>query len=111
MKLVKRPWGYFKLFIKNKKCTVKILTVRPNGILSLQYHNKRKEMCYFLTPGFIQLGNKKRKVKIGEIIEIKPKQAHRVFAKDKTVEYLEISYGKFSEGDEVRLEDAYGRTG
>jgi mannose-6-phosphate isomerase-like protein (cupin superfamily) len=109
MNTTKKPWGNFKEFALNKKCTVKILTVNPFGALSLQYHNKRDEMCYFLTPGYVQLRDKKKKVKKGEIIHIKKKQLHRVFAKDKKVEYLEISFGDFDEKDIIRLEDKYGR--
>lgn len=109
MRVIKRPWGIFKIFVKNKKCTVKILSVDPKGVLSLQKHRKRKEMWYFLTEGYMQLGNKKMKVKKGELVVIKKNQAHRVFAKNKKVEFLEISLGKFNESDEIRLEDIYGR--
>ncbi len=109
MKEVNRPWGNFKQFVKNKKCTVKIHTVKPNQELSLQYHKKRKEMWYFLTDGFVQIGLEKLKVKKGEIVWIKKLQAHRAFAKDKKVQFLEISFGKFSERDETRIEDKYGR--
>ena len=66
MKIVKRPWGYFNQFVKNKKCTVKILEIMPKQELSLQYHKKRKEMWYFLTDGYVQLGLEKRKVKKGD---------------------------------------------
>lgn len=110
MRITKRPWGEFRLFVKNKKCSVKIMEVKPNQELSLQYHKKRKELAYFLTEGYIQVGMKKRKVKKGEQVIFKKGQAHRVFAKKKKVVYLEIAFGNFSEGDEVRLEDKYGRS-
>lgn len=110
MKEVKKPWGGEKHFVFNKKCTVKILTVKPKQMLSLQYHRKRKEMWYFLTDGYIQIGLQKRKVRKGEIIWIKKKQAHRIFSKNKKVELLEISFGKFDQKDIVRMEDKYGRS-
>ncbi len=109
MKIVKRPWGHFNQFVKNKKCTVKILEIRPKQELSLQYHRKRKEMWYFLTDGYVQIGLEKKKVKKGELVVIKKRRAHRVFSKDKKIVWLEISVGKFKEGDEVRIEDKYGR--
>lgn len=109
MRITKRPWGEFKLFVKNKRCTVKIMEIKPKQELSLQYHKKRKEMAYFLTDGYIQIGLHKRRVKKGESVMFKKGQAHRVFAKNKKVIYLELSFGKFSEGDEVRMEDRYGR--
>lgn len=109
MKEVKKPWGDFKQFVLNKKCTVKILTIKPNQKLSLQKHKKRKEMWFFLTSGYIQIGKKKTKVKKGEIIKINKNAVHRLFAKKKRVEILEISQGQFSEKDIIRLEDKYGR--
>tara|TARA_Y100000310_G_scaffold327248_1_gene393288 strand:+ start:42 stop:374 length:333 start_codon:yes stop_codon:yes gene_type:complete len=109
MKQVKRPWGDFKQFILNKKCTVKILTVKPNQILSLQKHKKRKENWYFLTSGYAQVGKKKISVKKGKLVTIGKGVAHRLFAKKQKVEVLEIAEGFFDEHDEVRLEDKYGR--
>lgn len=104
-----RPWGDEKHFVMNDKCTVKVLTVKPHQILSLQKHRKRKEMWYFLTGGWVQLGIKKKKIKKGEIVNVRKMQAHRIFAKEKKVEVLEISYGTFLQSDEIRLEDVYGR--
>jgi len=109
MKKEERPWGNFKQFVKNKRCTVKIHTVKPNQEFSLQYHKKRKEMWYFLTDGFVQIGIDKMKIKKGEIVWIRKLQAHRLIAKNKKVEVLEISFGKFKESDIIRIEDEYGR--
>ena len=109
MKEVKKPWGIFKQFILNKKCTVKILVVNPHQALSLQKHKKRKEMWFFLTPGYFQVGKNKTKVKKGELIKINKNVVHRLFAKKKRVEVLEISEGQFSEKDVIRLEDRYGK--
>ncbi len=109
MKEVKKPWGSFKQFILNKKCTVKILIVNPNQALSLQKHKKRKETWFFLTPGYLQIGKKKTKVKKGELIKINKNTTHRLFAKEKRIEVLEISEGQFSEKDVIRLQDKYGR--
>ena len=109
MKEVKKPWGQEKHFIKNKKCTVKILEVKPNETLSLQKHKHRVEEWYFLTEGHVQIGNKKKKVKKGSLVRIPKMKAHRLFAKNKPAQVFEISYGKFEQKDEIRLEDKYGR--
>lgn len=109
MKRVVRPWGDFKQFVLNGKCTVKILSVKPFGVLSLQKHKRRREMWYFLTDGWVQIGRRKRKVKKGERVVFGKGVAHRVFSKGSKVEVLEISFGFFDEKDEVRLEDKYGR--
>lgn len=109
MKEVKRPWGTFKQFVLNKKCTVKIIEIKPRQELSLQKHKKRKENWYFLNPGIVQIGEKRKKVKEGELIEIGKNVPHRIFAEDKSVKVLEISLGNFKENDEIRLEDKYNR--
>ncbi len=109
VKVIKRPWGEMKRFVLNKKCSVKILTIKPKQMLSLQKHKKRDEMWYFLTPGQVQLGKRKIKVKKESVIKIKRNTAHRIIAGENKVIVLEISFGRFSEKDEVRLEDKYGR--
>ena len=109
MKRVVRPWGDFRQFVLNEKCTVKILSVKPFGELSLQKHNRRREMWYFLTDGFVQIGSKKKKIIRGEVVNIRKGLAHRIFSKGGRVDVLEISFGTFDEKDEVRLEDKYGR--
>ncbi|MFH1327186.1 MAG: phosphomannose isomerase type II C-terminal cupin domain [archaeon] len=109
MKITTRPWGNFKLFAKNKKCTVKILEIKPRQELSLQYHKKREEMWYFLDKAIVQIGKTKKRVKPGEIVKVPKKRPHRIITGLKKVKVLEISFGEFREGDEVRLEDKYGR--
>jgi len=109
MKEVKKPWGNFKQFVLNKKCTVKIIDVNPNGILSLQMHRKREEEWYFLTEGYVQLGDKIKKLKKGTLIKIPRNTVHRLFARNKLVSVLEISFGTFDEKDITRIEDKYGR--
>ena len=109
MKEVKRPWGLFKQFILNKKCTVKVLEVKPKQELSLQVHKKRDEMWYFFDNASVQLGKKRISVKGGDLIKVKKKTPHRIFAGKNKVNLLEISLGTFDEKDEVRLEDKYGR--
>jgi mannose-6-phosphate isomerase len=109
MKVVKRPWGLFKQFALNEKCTVKILEIKPMEELSLQKHKKREETWYFLTSGTIQLGKHIKKIKEGEIIKIKKNTPHRILAGASKVQVLEVSYGDFDEKDEVRMEDKYHR--
>ncbi|MCX6749937.1 MAG: mannose-6-phosphate isomerase [Candidatus Pacearchaeota archaeon] len=109
MKEEKRPWGLFRQFVLNKKCTVKIIEIKPRQELSLQIHKKRKEKWYFLTPGVIQIKERRRKVREGELIEIQKNIPHRILSGNKPVKVLEISFGDFKEDDEIRLEDKYNR--
>ena len=109
MKEVKRPWGNFRQFALNQQCTVKLLTLKPNSELSLQSHKNREENWYFLDNAIVQLGNKKRSVKEGDFIHIGKNQKHRIISKNNRVRIMEIAFGKFSEKDETRYEDKYGR--
>jgi mannose-6-phosphate isomerase-like protein (cupin superfamily) len=111
MEIVKKPWGHEKVFSFNQISTVKTLNVNPNQLLSLQKHKKRKEMWYFLTEGYVQLGKKKKKVKKGNVVIINKNTPHRLFAKNSPVSVLEISFGKFEWDDIIRLEDGYNRRG
>ena len=117
MKKVVRPWGGELHFAKNEKCTVKILSVAPFGVLSLQRHKRRREVWYFLTDGWVcfasgEKGERRRekRVRRGEVVNVPTGRWHRVFSKGGRVEFLEICFGTFDEKDEVRLEDKYGRS-
>ena len=81
----------------------------PKQSLSLQKHKHRDEEWYFLTDGYVEIGNEKKKVRKGERVWVADGTKHRAFSKSRKVEILEISYGKFDEHDEVRLKDKYGR--
>ncbi|MCX6803939.1 MAG: cupin domain-containing protein [Candidatus Diapherotrites archaeon] len=107
---IKRPWGGFERYCLNKQCTVKLLEINPHEELSLQSHKKRSEFCKIINgPAVVTLGKKKRIIKSGKNVFIKKGVKHRIGAKEKKVLYLEISFGKFDELDEVRYSDDYGR--
>lgn len=109
MKEVRRPWGNFKQFALNKKCTVKLLTLNSGQETSLQSHKKRTEEWYFLGSGKAQVGNKKWSVKEGDFVSIRKNEKHRIIATNKKLQLIEISFGNFDEHDEKRFEDEYGR--
>lgn len=108
--LDKRPWGQFIQFTDNEICTVKIITVKPNSRLSLQYHNHRDEFWRVIEgEGQIVLGEDTIDVKKDDEFFIERKVLHRMMTKDKSMSIMEISYGEFDENDIVRVEDEYGR--
>lgn len=108
-KIVKKPWGKFEEYSTNEKTTVKIVTVNKGQVLSLQSHKNRKEIWIALDSGLTALiGNKKKKLKKGEIVIIPKKAKHRISA-SRNARFLEISFGKFDEKDITRYEDIYGR--
>jgi mannose-6-phosphate isomerase-like protein (cupin superfamily) len=105
-----RPWGSFDEFCKNKQCTVKILSLKPNEELSLQYHYKRTEFWRIIEgEATVEIGGKKIKGNEGDEFFIPKEKKHRARAGEKPVKILEISFGDFDENDEVRVEDKYKR--
>ena len=111
MVMVERPWGKFERYTHNLSSTVKVITVKPGGALSLQYHRKRDELWVAIDPGAkLELENRVLKLEPGETAFIPRRTAHRLFVTgDEPVRIIEISFGEFDEDDIVRLEDVYGR--
>jgi|SRR3989344_3505147 len=106
----KKPWGGFKTFTNNEKSTVKILTINPKQKISLQRHKKRSEFWFFLdNPAKVTIGKKVKKFKKGDSLIVRRNTLHRIEGLSKIVNVLEISFGKFEEGDILRVEDIYGR--
>ncbi|HEU0046828.1 MAG: mannose-6-phosphate isomerase [Acidobacteria bacterium] len=107
----RRPWGGFRRYTHNQVSTVKIITVNPGDILSLQYHHHRDELWVALDSGLqVTLGNQVWKPKPYEEIFIPHGTTHRMAGVgDRPSRWLEISFGEFDEDDIVRLEDHYGR--
>jgi mannose-6-phosphate isomerase-like protein (cupin superfamily) len=90
---------------------VKIITVKPGEILSLQYHHHRDELWVALDAGLrVTLGDRVWDPEPSEEIFIPHGSKHRIAGVgSKPSRWLEISFGEFDEEDIVRLEDHYGR--
>jgi mannose-6-phosphate isomerase-like protein (cupin superfamily) len=107
---VEKPWGNFKRFVHNKNCTVKIITVAPGGVLSLQSHNYRDELWVALDDGLrVELDGKTFPIARGDEAFVPRGSRHRL-SSDVGGRILEISFGNFDEEDIVRYEDKYGRS-
>ncbi len=105
-----RPWGKFERFTQNEISTVKIITIKPGGELSLQYHAGRAEFWkVILGNPLITVGETVTEAKEGDEFFVAPQQKHRMQAREQEVRILEIALGTFDEDDIVRLEDKYGR--
>lgn len=105
-----RPWGRFEQFTDNEQSTVKVITIRRGGELSLQYHRKRREFWKILRGRpRVTIGDKTITAKAGDEFVIPRRIKHRISAPTSMVEVLEIAFGIFDEADIVRLEDRYGR--
>ena len=107
-KTTKKPWGKFEEYATNEKVTVKIITVKKGGILSLQSHKYRKELWVALDDGLTaQISGKRKKMAKGRMVMV-PRHARHRIAASRNARFLEVSFGKFDEDDIVRYEDIYG---
>jgi mannose-6-phosphate isomerase len=105
-----RPWGSFRQYAHNEMCSVKIITVNPNQMLSSQTHKKRDELWVILDDGLkVELDDKDFMPKLGDEIFIKRNTKHRLASLGKQARILEVSFGFFDENDIERYEDIYGR--
>jgi mannose-6-phosphate isomerase-like protein (cupin superfamily) len=108
--LEKRPWGRFERYVDNKVCTVKLLFINPGEELSLQYHKKRDEFIKIIQgQAEVTLDEEITEAKEDDEFFILRETKHRIKAGKEAVKVLEISFGEFKEGDEIRLEDKYNR--
>jgi mannose-1-phosphate guanylyltransferase len=106
----RRPWGKFEKFNENEPCTVKLIHVKPNSRLSLQYHSNRSEFWQVVKgTAAVELEGVTCILAEGDRIEIPKKARHRLGSLDDGCVVMEIAYGKFDELDIVRLEDDYTR--
>jgi mannose-1-phosphate guanylyltransferase/mannose-1-phosphate guanylyltransferase/mannose-6-phosphate isomerase len=107
---IERPWGNFRQFTENDLSTVKIITVKPNEILSLQSHEHRSEFWHVLAgSGTVEIGEMKKETTVGDEHEIPVREKHRLGAGPDGIQVLEIALGNFDEKDIVHYEDKYGR--
>lgn len=106
-----RPWGLFRQYALNTACTVKIITVAPDGVLSLQRHQHRDELWVVLDAGLrVEIGGETREPAPGTECFIPRGTIHRLSCHgDRTGRILEVAFGHFDEDDIERLEDVYDR--
>jgi mannose-6-phosphate isomerase len=106
-----RPWGKFRRFPHAGVSSIKIITVNPGGILSLQYHNHRDEFWIVLDEGIeLTAGDRVWRPAAGEEVWIPKGTKHRARGVgDKPARVMELWVGPSEESDIIRLEDAYNR--
>ena len=106
-----RPWGKFRSFPYEQARSIKIITINPQGALSLQYHHHRSEFWVALDKGLeVTVGDKVWQPEEGEEIFIPRETPHRLRCLgQKKARVMEIWIGDSDESDIVRLKDDYGR--
>ncbi len=109
---VDKPWGHELIWAITERYVGKILHVRADESLSLQYHSVKDETIMVLagrlTFEFFAEGEELRSLELcpGEPFHIAPGLRHRMIAIEDT-DVLEVSTPELE--DVVRLEDRYGR--
>jgi mannose-6-phosphate isomerase-like protein (cupin superfamily) len=107
----RRPWGRFRRYPHENAGGIKIITINPGGVLSLQYHERRDEFWVVLDPGLeMTVGDRVWIPAAEEEIFIPRRAAHRARnVGPSAIRVMEIWIGRSRESDIVRLKDAYGR--
>ena len=113
IKHVPKPWGHETIWAHTDAYVGKILHIKANQALSVQYHNVKDETVYLLSGQLIYRiwENDQPKdvgLKIGEAFRITPGTVHQMEAVT-DCDILEVSTPHLD--DVVRLKDRYGREG
>lgn len=113
IKTVPKPWGHETIWAHTDTYVGKILHIKANQALSVQYHNVKDETVYLLSGQLIyRIWENDRPVdvdlKIGEAFRITPGTVHQMEAVT-DCDILEVSTPHLD--DVVRLKDRYGREG
>lgn len=110
--VVEKPWGSELLWANTEHYVGKILLIRANESLSLQYHEKKEETL-FIEEGecVIEAGKsiselKTHNLTAGNIFHVTPGFLHRIEAKT-DCRIFEVSTTQLT--DIVRIKDRYGR--
>lgn len=111
--LESRPWGWFEVIAEGEGWKVKILTVKPGHMTSLQRHEKRSELWIVLsgTAATEVFGRRITRTE-REMVWIPPHEVHRLSNVSDTDELivLELQRGDYLGEDDIeRLEDRYER--
>ncbi len=106
---VEKPWGYEIVYGLTERYCGKLLFIRKDEQLSLQFHREKDEVIY-VHEGRIELevAGETEVVEAGRAFRFEPHTVHRWRALEDTT-VLEVSTPHLD--DVVRLEDAYGRKG
>ena len=111
-KIYTRPWGTYQTLALANNYQVKIITVNPQGQLSLQKHSRRSEH-WVVVEGkpTITIDYTKETYQVGQAVFIPIEAVHRIENEtDQPAKIIEVQVGDYlGEDDIVRLEDIYGR--
>lgn len=108
-----RPWGWHKTTLRMPGYKTKVFVVRPGHRLSLQIHEKRKEMWSIVRGvGVCTIGGNVLQVREDSLISIPLGVKHRIenISTEEDLIVSEVQIGEYVEEDDIiRLEDDYHR--
>ena len=107
-----RPWGYFETLNIGSRFQVKLLHVKPGGLLSLQMHHHRSEHWVVVQgTAKVTVDGAERLVQENESVYIVATQWHRLENPGKIpLELIEVQVGTYlGEDDIIRSDDVYAR--
>jgi len=107
-----RPWGYFETLNIGPRFQVKLLHVKPGGVLSMQMHHHRSEHWVVVQgTARVVIGEREQLVRENESVYIVATQWHRLENPGKVpVEIIEVQIGPYlGEDDILRTDDIYHR--
>lgn len=111
-KIYERPWGTYQTLALGENYQVKIITVKPQGRLSLQKHSQRAEHWVVVTgTPTITIDQETKTYQVNERVFIPIGAAHRMEnLSNQDAAVIEVQIGSYlGEDDIVRLDDIYGR--
>lgn len=110
---VVRPWGWYKTTLQMPGYKTKVFMVKPGHRLSLQIHEKRKEMWSVVRGvGICTIGNNVLQVREDSLVSIPLGVKHRIenLSTEEDLIISEVQIGDYVEEDDIiRLEDDYFR--
>ncbi len=110
MRVVEKPWGFEQIWAETEDYVAKVLHIKPNQRLSLQYHEIKEETVYVLEGTLLNWTDEAsppQRYTPGNVCHIEPMQVHRFGAGKELVKLMEVSTPHL--GDVVRIADDYKR--
>lgn len=111
-KIYERPWGTYQTLAMADGYQVKLITVKPQGRLSLQKHAKRAEH-WVVVKGCptITVDDERREYQVNDTVDIGIGAVHRMEnLTDQEAAIIEVQIGSYLGEDDIeRLDDVYGR--
>ncbi len=107
-----RPWGFFETLNQGPRFQVKLLHVKPGGVLSMQMHHHRSEHWVVVQgTARVTIDGEERLVRENESVYITATHWHRLENPGKVpLELIEVQLGTYlGEDDIIRSDDVYNR--